>query len=294
MEGYSESAKQLVDLCEYGSYEQLVSVLQDTMVLQTVLSTEVLQPNPFSDAKEEFLILERMLEAAVRGEQFDHIDALLELGRRHGVAVPCLVTAWVVAAAIDRPDRTLDLFNVLETAHPDVWAITLPMGRQIIDRAWSTARLFPEARLALLRHLLARGIAPEQLVGRMELVRHSPLFQMVFWGAPCEMFECLLEHGIVIARSDAQRAAARRGRVDVLEVLLRHGADLDERFERNAIFPDGTALHAAVAAGQMPAVKWLVANGADTTLRNSDGATPGDLLPANCDEDIAQLLHSIN
>ncbi|KAF2450125.1 ankyrin [Karstenula rhodostoma CBS 690.94] len=291
MENFSASAKQLIDLCEYGPYEQLVSVLQDTLVMKTVLSTEVLQPNPYSNSTEDFLILERMLEAAVRGEQFDHIAALLELGRQYGIAVPYLVTARVVLAAINRPESTLDLFHALERAHSDVWAITLPMGGQVIDGAWISARLFPQARLSLLRHLLARGIDPEQLVGRMVFARHSLLFQMVFWGAPCEMFECLLEHGVVIARSRAQHAAARRGRIDVLEVLLRHGANLDERFGKSALFPDGTALHAAAAAGTMSAVKWLVANGADTTLRNCDGATPGDLLPVDCNDDIAQLLH---
>lgn len=289
MENYSTTAKQLVDLCEYGQYEQLVSLLEDARARETVLSMEVLKLSPHSDCTEEFIILERMLEAAVRGEQFDHISVLLEFGRQSGVPVRYLVTAGVVQAAIRRPERTLDLFHELERAHPDVWAVALPMGRQSIDLAWSTARLFPQARLSLLRHLLARGIDPEQLVGRF--LRRNPLCQLLFWDAPCEMFECLLEHGVAIARSRVQSAAARRGRIDVLEVLLRHGADLDEHFKQTSVSPDGTALHAAAAAENMSAIRWLVANGADANLQNCDGATPGDLLPIDCDEDVAQLLH---
>lgn len=92
------------------------------------------------------------------------------------------------------------------------------------------------------------------------------------------MVDYLLEWGAAIKGTGALRAAASKGRVDVMEILLRHRADLNEMEDtRDYDGPAGTALHVAAAHGHAEAVSWLTEKGADPTLRNCDGLTAEDL-----------------
>jgi len=81
------------------------------------------------------------------------------------------------------------------------------------------------------------------------------------------------------ASTDAQRrealaVAALYGRADTLAVLIAAGADLDA-YSPAGLHPHATALHHAVDAGSLDAVKALVAAGASTALRDRiHGGTP--------------------
>lgn len=77
----------------------------------------------------------------------------------------------------------------------------------------------------------------------------------------------LAEEGVLL---DNLLFAAAVGRLDVLEDLLSQGIDINTRYFRGA-----TALHAAAALGQEQAVAFLLARGADPTLRDTYyNATP--------------------
>ncbi len=64
--------------------------------------------------------------------------------------------------------------------------------------------------------------------------------------------------------------AALKGHIDVIELLLAHGADINSKNAQG-----GTALHDAALAGQAEAVEALIKHGCDVNARDADsGATP--------------------
>jgi ankyrin repeat protein len=90
----------------------------------------------------------------------------------------------------------------------------------------------------------------------------------------------LLEHGASLHQSDALQAAARAGRVDMIEYLLGKGADINEVIEDKWGYAHskldekvGTALHQAAAYGKRDAVMLLLEKGADMTIKDEKGRT---------------------
>lgn len=81
--------------------------------------------------------------------------------------------------------------------------------------------------------------------------------------------------------------AATRGSLDEMGLLLAHGAWIDQAGEHGY-----TPLHNAVEQGEMAAVAWLVAQGADKSIRNSAGETPADLARVLQENDIASFLEA--
>jgi hypothetical protein len=292
MATYSGPAARLLALCERGDQKQLLPLLQDSDILTTVLGTEniVLFPSPqFASVPQPFLILERMIAVAARGGYVELVSALLQFGQQHGVAPPYMVTTSVVRAALDQVANSLNLLLALQRVQPEVFSIRLPMGRHILETVCLGSENEPQARLLLLRHMMEMGFDPN-----MHLSRHGRERGVLLCNASryasCEMVRCLLNHGAVIKKSNALRGAAKYGRIDVLEVLLQYGADLDESSERkDQDGPAGTAFHVAAANGQAEAARWLMTHGASPALENRDGNTPGDLLAGDNNE-LALLL----
>ena len=91
----------------------------------------------------------------------------------------------------------------------------------------------------------------------------------------------LLEHGADVEARDRggltpllhlARTRAALDHVAVLELLVGYGADLDARTEAGE-----TLLFFYARRGDAPAVRWLLAHGADPRIRNDRGASAGAL-----------------
>ncbi|KAH0541631.1 hypothetical protein FGG08_003921 [Glutinoglossum americanum] len=82
--------------------------------------------------------------------------------------------------------------------------------------------------------------------------------------------------------------AAERGRREVAEILIDNGADLDLSLEKR-----GTALHAAIAAGDITMVKLLLTRGASTGARGSGKGSALATAAATENEEIVKLLMSV-
>ena len=94
--------------------------------------------------------------------------------------------------------------------------------------------------------------------------------------------EALLQHRAQIKHSGAIREAARSGRVDALERLLKSGADINERLPKDVGFLERnkrdqhaseTPLHVAVLNNQVDVTRWLLNHGAEAGIKDLQGRT---------------------
>ena len=120
----------------------------------------------------------------------------------------------------------------------------------------------------------ALGNAPRWFNEEMpfELGLGHPLEYAIYW-SPLDFIEALIAAGSNVNYEDrggfpaliAALSTDRHGRgdrLDVLRLLIRHGADLDQRGHN-----DWTPLHYAASLGDLDAVRLLLASGADPRAR---------------------------
>jgi ankyrin repeat protein len=105
-----------------------------------------------------------------------------------------------------------------------------------------------------------------------------PLGLAAFFGHP-EIVLFLLDHGaqVGLAARNSQRVTALHGAVarrdvDIVKLLLEHGADPNARQERGFV-----PLHEAAAGGKEAIVHLLVEYGGRIDVKTDDGKTPYDL-----------------
>jgi len=79
--------------------------------------------------------------------------------------------------------------------------------------------------------------------------------------------------------------AARMGRVQHLEVLVRSGADVNVAGDLG-----NTALHQAAMSGQMGAVRFLLDHGATASIKNEFLQTPSDVAMIAGHSNIGEML----
>ena len=85
-------------------------------------------------------------------------------------------------------------------------------------------------------------------------------------------------------RCDLQGAASK-GNKEAIELLLTHGADVNERNSYGL-----TPLHFAAAAGDKEIIELLLAHGADVNAATKDGKTPADIAANYKYQDVVDLL----
>src|SRR5215510_8290940 len=94
-------------------------------------------------------------------------------------------------------------------------------------------------------------------------------------GGGADVLEILLAAGADPRRADtgnqmtALHYAGAKGRIEVAEILLNAGVDINIRDGQGS-----TALHHAAGDGKLAMVQFLVAHGADVNIANKTGETP--------------------
>ncbi len=103
------------------------------------------------------------------------------------------------------------------------------------------------------------------------------------------MAALLLDHGANLKNSGAIVAAAAAGKTEMVQFLLKRGADIDEigihhptdrRYDERM----GSALHQAIWKGHNELLSLLLKEGADVRLRDTKGRTPLALALAEGDD----------
>lgn len=109
----------------------------------------------------------------------------------------------------------------------------------------------------------------------------STLFQAVEAG-DCKLVEKILIEQPVLVNQENEHGltllgiAAHYGQVEVVKTLIKHGAEINAISHSKLPFiPQNTALHAAVAgAKSIETIEYLLLNGSDCNLKDSEGYTP--------------------
>ncbi|KAK8072922.1 hypothetical protein PG996_006270 [Apiospora saccharicola] len=149
--------------------------------------------------------------------------------------------------------------------------------------------------LKLADHLLSKGAHPDEGMQTSQ----NPL--ELACGAPDrDMVALLLTRGSTLDRAPkALLAAARRGSIEVMQMLLDRGADVNthpygKRTLNMYVKSEGwgSALHCAVKGGHVEAVKFLLDKGADREYRNQVGVTALELAKKLGLDEIVRLLES--
>ncbi|KAI4200169.1 MAG: hypothetical protein LQ350_004130 [Teloschistes chrysophthalmus] len=124
---------------------------------------------------------------------------------------------------------------------------------------------------------------------------HKSVLAAVAELASVETAKLLVEGGASVRGSGAIVMAAEEGRLNMVEFMLDHGADVDEigiehptdeRYKEDM----GTALHKAAGAGHEDVARFLIDNGARLDIRDPLGRTPMALAQAEGKERMVKLL----
>lgn len=109
------------------------------------------------------------------------------------------------------------------------------------------------------------------------------------YGASIQVVERLLTSGADMKGSDALQTSAKKNRVDMIQILLKNGADIDEIGFENCVTDSiaddaGSALHYAVDGGSLEAIELLLKEGANAGMKDTKGRTAAERAVENgCD-----------
>jgi len=145
------------------------------------------------------------------------------------------------------------------------------------------------SRPPMLKFLLEHGADPN-LNLRAE---HLKAIELAALFAGTDVIDILIEHGAQLHGRQPLQNAARWGRIDIVEHLLDCEVDIDGIPDNEDIYETeriGTALHAAVTAGQKGVVVTLLKQGANKSLKDSEGQTAWEIAREKKSTDIMRLL----
>lgn len=261
--------------------------------------------------------VKEFLEAATDGRR-DRAERMLTL--HPGIAKSSLHTALVLgdAAGVDAwlaRDPTL----ATTTGGPRGWA---PIHYVCYTAMAHDAPARAAGLAAIARGLIARGVDPNTRFPWLHHDVHRP----VLWGASrvsrsLPLVLALLDAGADPSDGVTLPMAASAGDIPVLEALLAHGADVDQRWatdgstslyailnwsrtpdgavwllehgaDPNAVFAENgeTPLHVVARAWTVPLAEALLAHGAELGRPRADGRTPYAVAELNGNRAVADWL----
>lgn len=120
-------------------------------------------------------------------------------------------------------------------------------------------------------------------------------FEEVRWGKHPENIYVLEEAGITVDKfgGEAFRAAASDGYIELAQLLLEKGADINYH-KPDMVFPyASTPVTEAARSNNFPMVRWLVEQGADITLVDKYGDRPYSVAVQNKNQELADYLKAL-
>lgn len=269
----SDLTQVLLAACADGDLDRLRNLLDDRVMSNAALRNVNIiwagKPRPIVN-------LRNLVEKTARCGHADLVAYLFAFGRENSIDADALVSRETVTAAL--MTSHVDVLAEFIRAQPSCVNLSLGYAGDPLSQAISGPyRAFandtgPDTRVSLVRYLLEHGADPNHhCCGFSKPGYH--LYTAVNRGKPTEMIRLLLEHGARVDRTGATVAAAELGRIDVLELFLEYGADVNQPLtkgivryhdrEKTAQLARETPIEAALRKGQQAAVQWLIRHGAE-------------------------------
>jgi ankyrin repeat protein len=120
--------------------------------------------------------------------------------------------------------------------------------------------------------------------------------------SPVDISKLLIQYGAQVPQSGALQSSMEANRVEVLEVLLEHGADVNERLveiwdmmidaDEEAQHLSETPLHYGVRARAYEATVWLLQHGADKRIQDARNKSPADYVAEGDDARMVEIFRS--
>jgi ankyrin repeat protein len=228
------SADGLFEACAAGDLASVQTLLRNPAYIAKALETEERIEDEESQLKRRRLNLLSMFKRAAAAGSSDIIKYLLLFAHTHGVPYETLICRDSICVAISS-NNSISVIRELYAVNPHV--VNIDMGHpgtplsQAVDGSRNAPR-YTADRTALVRFLLDNGANPNQL--------HSPdnnspgtYLRSAVQRSSLEVIELLIQHGAQISQSGAMHAAAENGRINVMDLLLRHGANVNEQLCTN-------------------------------------------------------------
>ena len=263
--------QKLHEACEAGNITSLRSLLGDAAFAECALQRPVKHYNRIT---QPILNLVDLLKEATAKGHCAIVSHLLAFGQEHHVSRAELINRDTAVAAIDGTNG-LEVFRIFVEAWPEV--VELDMGHLGNPLAYAVVK----DQIQLTQFLLDEGADPNRRclahTGSGHYLRQSVK------SSSLEITKTLLQHGARTQVSGAIQEAAKLGRVDVLDLLLNYGADVNETLPADVGFlihdkrhqqASESPLHIAVLHDQIHSVRWLLAHGADPNITDAQGRTP--------------------
>ena len=277
--------QKLYEACEAGNIIILRNLLRDTAFTECALQRPVKQYNRVT---QPILNLADLLKVATAKGHCATVSCLLAFGHERNVSCAELINRDTAVAAIDGVNG-LGVFRIYVEAWPEV--VELDMGHLGNPLAYAVVK----DQLQITNFLLDEGADPNRRclahAGSGHYLRQSVK------SSSLDITKTLLHHGARIQFSGAIQEAAKLGRVDVLELLLNNGADVNETLPADVGFlihdkryqqASESPLHIAALHDQIYSVKWLLAHGADPNITDGQGRTPVVIALASTNERLAE------
>lgn len=281
-----QTYQELCQACILGELTRLKNLLDDPAMAEVALARPV---KHYNLVEKPILNLWDLLQIAARAGHGAIVGYLLVFAQQHDIPYPELINRDSAVAAIEGAS-SLEVFKVFVEAWPQATEVDMSLVGDPLAYAVS------KDQTELVKFLLDKGTNPNRRcqahAGPGHYLRRSVR------SSSFEVTNALLQHGAQVQHSGALREAARLGRVDALELLLKYGGDVNETLPPDVGFlvrdkrhqqATETPLHVAVLHDQVEAAQCLLAREADANKADAQGRTPRSIAQASSNHRLVEL-----